>query len=31
MLFTENVWMRFNQVVASQRGWMLPKKSRKGK
>ena len=27
----ENVWMRFNQVVASQRGWVLPKKSRKGK
>ena len=27
----ENVWMRFNQVVASQRGWILPKKSRKGK
>lgn len=27
----ENVWMRFNQVVASQRGWVLPKKSKKGK
>lgn len=27
----ENVWVRFNQIVASQRGWVLPKKSRKGK
>lgn len=27
----ENVWIRFNQAVASQRGWVLPKKSRKGK
>ena len=25
----EDVWMRFNQQVAKQRGWVLPKKSKK--
>ena len=25
----ENVWMKFNQQVAKQRGWVLPKKSKR--
>ncbi|SFG56785.1 DUF4942 domain-containing protein [Prevotella sp. KH2C16] len=25
----EDVWMKFNQAVAKQRGWVLPKKSKK--